>query len=142
MGKAADVMVRELTAVNERDTKTITASFSPECIKLVPGARLQGGEQVAAWCSALFEAFPDLRITVTGVVEEAPFATVSGTVTGTHLGTLRTPGGDIPPTGRPAEFAFSETAEVRDGAMVSVRLYFDRLELLEQLGVIPAPANA
>ena len=142
MGEAADVLVRELTAVNERDIKTITASFSPECIKLVPGARMQGGEQVAEWCSALFEAFPDFHITVTGVVEEAPFATVSGVVTGTHRGTLRTPGGDIPPTGRSAEFTFSETAEVRDGVMVSVRLYFDRLELLEQLGVIPAPANA
>ncbi|MEX2553295.1 MAG: ester cyclase [Actinomycetota bacterium] len=142
MGEAADVMSRELKAVNERDIETITASFGPECIKLVPGARMQGGEQVAEWCSALIEAFPDFHITVTGVVEEAPFATVSGVVTGTHRGTLRTPGGDIPPTGRSAEFTFSETAEVRNGAMVSVRLYFDRLELLEQLGVIPAPASA
>jgi predicted ester cyclase len=142
MGEAADVMRRELRAVNDRDTATIVASFSPECIKLVPGARFEGGEQVAAWCTALWEAFPDFHITATDVVEEAPIATVSGVVTGTHLGTLRTPGGDIPPTNRRAEFPFSETAEVRDGRMISVHLYFDRLELLEQLGVIPAPAHA
>jgi predicted ester cyclase len=142
MGEAADVMRRELKAVNDRDTATIVASFSPECLKLVPGAQLRGGDQVATWCSALWEAFPDFHITVTGVVEEGTTATVSGIVTGTHLGTLRTPGGDIPPTGRHAELPFSETAEVRDGVMISARLYFDRLELLEQLGVIPSPAAA
>jgi predicted ester cyclase len=142
MGEAAEVMRRELRAVNERDTKTISASFSPECIKLVPGARLQGGEQVAAWCCALWEAFPDFKVTVTSVIEEGNYATVNGTVAGTHLGTLRTPGGDIPPTGCHAEFSFSETAEVKEGAMLSVHLYFDRLDLLDQLGLVPAPANA
>jgi hypothetical protein len=142
MGEAAEVMRRELRAVNERDSKTITSSFSPECIKLVPGARLQGGDQVAAWCAALIEAFPDFKIAVTQVVEQGTTATVNGTVTGTHLGTLRTPGGDIPPTGRYAELTFSDTAEVRGGTMVSAQLYFDRLELLEQLGIVPAPADA
>jgi predicted ester cyclase len=142
MGEAADVLVRELKAVNERDGRTIAASFTAECIKLVPGARLHGGEQVAAWCSGLFEAFPDFKVTVTRVVENGPYASVSGIVTGTHDGNLRTPNGDIPPTGRHAELPFSETAEVRDGAMVSVQLYFDRLELLEQLGIVPAPASA
>ena len=142
MGEAGDVMRREIKAVNDRDSATIAASFSSECIKLVPGGQLQGGEQVATWCTALWEAFPDLHLSVQGVVEEAPTATLAGRATGTHLGTLRTPGGDIPPTGRRAEFPFSETAKVKDGAMISVHLYFDRLELLEQLGVVPAPAHA
>jgi hypothetical protein len=37
---------------------------------------------------------------------------------------------------------FSEHAEVQGGVIVSARLYFDRLELLEQLGLTPAPATA
>jgi predicted ester cyclase len=142
MGEAAEVMRRELRAVNERDTKTISASFSPECIKLVPGARLQGGEQVVAWLGALWEAFPDFKITVTNVIEEGTSATVGGTASGTHLGTLRTASGDIPPTGGHAELSFCETAEVQEGVILSARMYYDRLDLLEQLGLVPAPANA
>jgi SnoaL-like polyketide cyclase len=53
-------------------------------MKLVPGVRLQGGEQVAAWCYALWEAFPDFKITVTSVIEEGNYTTVNGTVAGTH----------------------------------------------------------
>lgn len=138
MGQAADVLCRELSAFNERDVDKIVASFSTDCEKVVPGARMRGGEQVAAWCSALWSAFPDIQVTVTTVIEEGSVAAVRGRATGTHLGTLRTPSGDISPTGRHAELAVSEVAQVEEGVMVTAHLYFDRLELLEQLGVTAA----
>jgi predicted ester cyclase len=142
MGEAADVMCGELTAFNDRDVNKIVASFSPDCEKVVPGARMRGGEQVAAWCSALWTAFPDIQVTVTTVIEKDSVAAVRGRVAGTHLGTLRTPSGDIPPTGRRADLGVSEVAEVEGGVMVSAHLYFDRLELLEQLGVTSAVMSA
>jgi predicted ester cyclase len=142
MGEAADVLCRELAAFNARDAKRIIASFSPECEKVVPGAHMRGGDQVLVWCSALWEAFPDIQVTVTSVVEEGSVAAVQARIGGTHLGTLRTPSGDIPPTGRRADLTFAEAAEVQAGVIVSAHLHFDRLTLLEQLGVAPAPAPA
>jgi len=55
---------------------------------------------------------------------------------------LHTPGGDIPPTGKRMNFPYLERFEVEGGLIVSGNLIFDRVELLEQLGVMPAPAPA
>ena len=142
MGERAEVVRQELAAFNVRDAKGIRASFSPDCLKVVPGAHLRGGDQVAAWCSALWEAFPDMQVSVAAAVEAEPIVAIQGRVSGTHRGTLRTPDGDIPPTGRRADLLFSQHAEVHEGVIVSARLFFDRLELLEQLGVTPPGATA
>jgi hypothetical protein len=37
---------------------------------------------------------------------------------------------------------FSQDFEIQDGVIAAVRHHFDRLELLEQLGAMPAPAPA
>jgi predicted ester cyclase len=142
MGEPLNVVSRELAAFNAQDAKTIAASFSPECLKEVPGADLRGGDQVAAWCSALWEAFPDIQVTFAPVAAQGSSVAIEGRCAGTHLGTLRTPGGDIPPTGRHADFKFSEHCKVEGDLIVSVRMYFDRLDLLEQFGIAPAPAAA
>jgi ketosteroid isomerase-like protein len=141
MGDKAEVVCQELAAFNARDWRQIRASFSPDCLKEVPGAHLRGGDQVAAWCSALWEAFPDIRVTVAATAEVESIVIIEGRVAGTHQGPLRTPNGDILPTRRRADLPFSEHAEVQDGVIVSARLYFDRLELLEQLGLAAVPAR-
>ena len=56
------------------------------------------------------------------------------------LGVLRGPGQDIPPTGRFVEVDYVHVLRYRDGKHVSFNLMFDRLMMLEQLGVVPAPA--
>jgi ketosteroid isomerase-like protein len=61
-----------------------------------------------------------------------------GTFTGTHDGVLRSPAGDVPPTGRAVRVPYLQVLRVRDGKPVSFRLMFDRQELLEQLGLAPA----
>jgi predicted ester cyclase len=97
---------------------------------------------VIGFCSVFWEAFPDIELTITRVVEEGTSVAIQGRAQGTHKGTLHTPGGDIPPTDRPVNLTFSQDFEVQGGVIVAVRHHFDRLELLEQLGVMPAPAPA
>ncbi len=67
-------------------------------------------------------------------------AVEEGTFTGTHQGTLRSPAGDIAPTGRPVAVDYIHVLRFRDGKHISFNLIFDRLLMLEQLGLIPAPA--
>lgn len=142
MGATADVVGRKIAAFNAQDTEKFLDLVSPDVEWAVPGALLQGGEQAMAFNSALWEAFPDIELTAIRVVEEGSDAVIQGKAVGTHRGTLRTPGGDIPSTGRPVELPYLEYFEVEGGVIVSARLHFDRLELLEQLGVAPAPAPA
>jgi len=61
---------------------------------------------------------------------------------GTHTEVLMLPAGDLPPTGR--EFGGKGVGifEVRDGRLAAQRIYFDRLILVEQLGIpVPAPVG-
>jgi predicted ester cyclase len=142
MGYAADALRRELAAASAQDAEELLACWSRDCVKEVPGAQLRGAEQVLAWDKALWEAFPDFHVVPTRIVEEGPWVGFHGRVTGTHEGVLRTPGGDIPPTGRQVDVTIGGDCEVQAGQIVSMRLHFDRLELLEQLGVAPAAMPA
>jgi len=101
-----------------------------------------GGEGKAA-CAEFFGgwlgAFPDAHVQIHGLHITGNVAVEEGTFTGTHNGVLHTPAGDIPPTGRPVTVDYIEVLGYRDGKHVSFNLMYDRLLLLEQLGLIPAP---
>lgn len=61
-----------------------------------------------------------------------------GSFAGTHTGPLRTEGGgEIPPTGKPINVRQVQVVELRDGRARSIHTYFDRLELMGQLGLLP-----
>lgn len=85
------------------------------------------------------DGFPDRMIELTTLVGDDRYAVEEGRFTGTHTGTLRTPGGDIAPTGRTVTFAYAAVCRLEDDRIVSFRRYFDAAEVLVQLGVLPAP---
>ena len=64
-----------------------------------------------------------------------------GIFSGTHTGDLMTPGGDvIPATGRSLKASYADVFEIDGDHITSERLYYDQVELLIQLGLMPAPA--
>jgi ketosteroid isomerase-like protein len=69
-------------------------------------------------------------------------AVEEATYTATHDGVLRSPTGDVPPTGRSVSVDYIQVLRFRGGKHCSFNLMFDRLLMLEQLGLIPAPASA
>lgn len=86
------------------------------------------------------DAFPDGHVQVHGLHIAGDVAVEEGTFTGTHTGVLRSPTGDVPPTGRPVKVRYIQVVRFRHGKHASFNLMFDRLALLEQLGLAPAPA--
>lgn len=141
MGTAAQVVRRELEAFNSHDPQQVLEMWSPECEKVMPGAHLRGPEEVAGYYGAFWAAFPDARLEVTSLVEEGARVAVQVRITGTHEGTLPTPGGDIPATGRRLDLPSGGEYQVEGDVVLGCQFYFDRLELLEQLGVAAAPAR-
>ena len=142
MGEPTEVMRRKFAALNAQDARAMISYFSPDAEKEIPGGILQGRDQIAAFVAVFWEAFPDLKLTVTSEVEAGPVVAIRGTMTGTHQGTFHTPAGDMPPTGKSIDINFSDDYEVRGGVIVSTHLHLDRLSLLEQLGALPAPTPA
>ena len=87
-----------------------------------------------------FEAFPDAHLQIHGLHIAGDVAVEEGTFTGTHQGALHSPAGDIAPTGRAVAVDYIHVLRFRDGKHISFNLIFDRLAMLEQLGLTPAPA--
>jgi predicted ester cyclase len=142
MGQAADVMHRKIAAFNAQDAKQIMALVSPDVEWAVPGGLLRGPDQAIAFFSVLWEAFPDIELTITCESENGSTVLMHGRAQGSHNGTFHTPAGDIPPTGKYVDLPFAEYYDIENGVIVSARCLFDRLDLLEQLGVAPVPAHA
>jgi ketosteroid isomerase-like protein len=111
---------------------------------VVPGATLNGKDEVRAWLGAFWQAFGSYHHDVTAAAEVGDTAYGEGTWTGVHDGPLVTPDGEVPPTGNTVTFRWAIAVDVDTAAGVarSVRLYFDQLEFLGQLGLIPAGAAA
>ena len=106
------------------------------------GMRGSGRAACAAFFGSWFDAFPDAHVEVQAVHFAGDVAVEEGTFTGTQNGILRSPMGDIAPTGRRVEVDYIHVLRFRDGKHVAFNLVFDRLAMLEQLGLVPAPAAA
>ena len=130
---------------NAHDIDGFTSVLADDVSYTAPGGMTgQGKTACAQFCAGWFEAFPDAHVQVHGlhIAGAGDVAVEEGTFTGTHQGVLRGPAGDLPPTGRPVAVDYVHVLHYRDGKHVSFSLSYDRLQMIEQLGLIPAPAPA
>ncbi len=138
---AQELAERDIRAYNEQDLEAKLAISSPDLEFVVPGATMRGPDEASAFARALWEAFPDGRITTTKRASNGSCVAVEATFTGTHEGTLHTPSGEFPASGRHFHLQCVVVYEVASEQIISKHFYFDRLELLTQIGAIPAPAE-
>jgi steroid delta-isomerase-like uncharacterized protein len=97
-----------------------------EIVLVGSGTTLRGPEGERQLNEMWAEAFPDGKVTVVEI-----------TGRGTHTGTLRSPGGDIPASGRSVTLQLCDVLEFRDGKVRSVHTYMDSASLLMQVGAMP-----
>jgi predicted ester cyclase len=87
------------------------------------------------------DAFPNCDCAINVAVSEGDEAIQESVFTGIHTQTFHTPNnGDIPPTGKNVAISYTLGLTYRDGKWSSFRLVFDQVELMTQLGLMPAPA--
>jgi predicted ester cyclase len=128
---------------NAHDIDGFTSVLADDVTYSAPGGISgQGKAACARFFAGWWDAFPDAHVDVHAVHITGDTLTEQGTFTGTHHGTLPSPAGDIAPTGRRVAVDYVHVLRYRDGKHISFDLLFDRLQMLEQLGLIPAPAAA
>jgi len=101
------------------------------------GQRFEGADGARAFAHMWADAFPDGRVAIDNTIEAGDHVAVEFTGTGTQTGTLASPAGDIPATGRSVTLKLCDVYEFREGKIASLRTYFDAAALLTQLGVMP-----
>ena len=126
---------------NDHDIDGFASVLADDVIYRAPGGITGYGKAATAeFFASWFGAFPDAHVEVHVVHIAGDVAVEQGIFTGTHQGVLRTPAGDIPPTGRPVAVDYVHMLRYRDGLHISFSLMYDRLQMLDQLGLLPAPA--
>ncbi len=140
---ARQAFERGTETFNAHDIHGFAEVLADDVVFEAPGGlRGEGKAACAEFFGGWFAAFPDAHVEVHRLHIVGDVAVEEGTFTGTHNGILKSPMGDVPPTGRPVKIAYIQVLRFRDGKHVSFNLMFDRLSMLEQLGLIPAPSPA
>ena len=128
---------------NAHDIDGFAEVLADDVVFRAPGGMSgQGKAGCAQFFAGWFGAFPDAHVEVHAVHIDGDVAVEEGTFTGTHDGTLHSPAGDLAPTGRAVAVDYVHVLRYRDGKHISFNLIYDRLQMLEQLGLMPAPAAA
>jgi ketosteroid isomerase-like protein len=138
-----DAFEKGTNTFNAHDLAGFAEVLADDVVFTAPGG-MQGSGKAACveFYGGWIEAFPDVHVDVTGLHIIDDIAVEEGTFTGTHDGVLHTPAGDLPPTGRAVRLDYIQVLRFRDGTHVSFNLTFDRLTMLEQLGLVPGLAES
>ncbi len=134
------VLDRNRKAFNARDMDGYLANQTPDVSLILPGGiTLSGRDEMKGYVGALWEAFPDGRLTFGDQVLSEDAAATELVFTGTHSGPLETPTGPIAPTGKKVSLHSVSLLRIKDGHVASERNYGDSLELMAQLGLAGGP---
>ena len=142
MATIKEITERGIVAFNQHDAAAIEEMCATDVVCTAPGDIVcNGPAETRQFMQSWFTAFPDCRSTTKRVLYAGEDSSVEeGIFEGTHDGVFATPMGDIPPTHRKVRGEYTSIVTIRGGKVVAQHLYFDRLQLLEQLGLVPTPA--
>ena len=141
MTTAREAFEKGTATFNAHDLDGFAEVLADDVVVEAPGGvRGDGKAACVDFFGSWLGAFPDAHVEVHAVHVLGDVVVEQGTFTGTHDGVLHGPLGDVPPTGRAVRIDYVQVLRFRDGKHVAFNLMFDRLLLLEQLGLLAAPA--
>jgi predicted ester cyclase len=143
MADARQVGADFVAAFNDHDESRIRELNAENTVFEAPGdVHVEGREAATQYAMAWLNAFPDARLNVTNELVSGEWVAQEFTFEGTHEGTLSGPAGDIPATHRRLNGRGVQIFRVEGDTVVDTRLYFDQVQVLTQLGLMPEPAQA
>jgi predicted ester cyclase len=143
MADAQRVGADFVEAFNAHDEDRIRALNAENISFEAPGdAHLEGREAATEYAMAWLRAFPDARLTVHNELVAGDWVVQEFSFEGTHEAALASPTGDIAATHRKLTGRGVQIFRVEDGVVTDTRLYFDQVQVLTQLGLMPQPAAA
>ncbi|MET8074732.1 nuclear transport factor 2 family protein [Streptomyces sp. NPDC005303] len=139
MGEAREVMDRLTDAVTHPDLKAIAELYAEDAVAVTPDeGEIHGRDNIVAYWRQMTEAVPDGTFETKHAYEAGDTAIDEGVFSGRNTGPIQLPTGEtLPATQKEIRIRGVDIATVRDGRIVDYRLYFDEMEFLGQLGLLP-----
>lgn len=143
MADALRVASEALDAFNAHDERRIREMYTDDVVFEAPGeVRLEGAAAATEFAMSWLRAFPDARITVHNELAAGDWVVHEFTFEGTHTETLVAPEGEIPPTNRHLAGRGVEVLRIEGDKVAEEHLYYDQVQILTQLGLMPEAAAA
>src|SRR3979411_992556 len=144
MADLKQIAQENINAFNAHDANAVAELAHPDVAATAPGptgrSELRGREAVKGYNQSWFNAFPDARVRSTNDVISGDYIVQEGTFEGTNTGPCQSGAGSVPALRGTLKGQFCQIIRTKDGQIVSSNLYFDQVQVLTQLGLMPAPA--
>lgn len=139
MGQAREVMDRVTTAMNTKDKAAMAECYADDAVAFTPDeGQIRGREGITNYLFQMWEAFPDVTYESKEKYETGNVAIDEGIVTGTNTGALKMATGEsLQPTGKKMTVRSCDIVHVEEGRVKTHHFYFDQMEFMAQLGLLP-----
>lgn len=139
MTNALEIVEQMFDVIDGHRWADYATACTPDVVMVSPSGPLQSPAEWVQFSRRFARAMPDGRHWITTAVQEGDRVAVQGEWTGTHTGPLTTTDGEVAPTGATVVLRFCAMAELRDARLSRVEIYFDQMQLLAQIGLVPVP---
>ncbi|MFI7500154.1 ester cyclase [Streptomyces sp. NPDC049687] len=141
MGQAREVMDRLTESLTRQaDSRRVGELFAEDAVAFTPdGGEMHGRAEITQYWRQLTDMITDARYEPVHSYEIGNTAIDEGFFTGRNTGPIQLPSGEsLPPTQKQIRLRGVDLATVgAEGKIVDYRLYFDEMEFMEQLGLLP-----
>jgi steroid delta-isomerase-like uncharacterized protein len=139
MGEARDMMDRVTAALTSGNLDEMRNCYAEDATVMTPDrGEISGADAIADYFRQLADAIPEARYEPLHAHEVGNTAIDEGYFVGTNTGPLQMPTGEtLPATGKQVRVRGCDVATVENGRITSHRFYFDQMEFLGQLGLVP-----
>ena len=138
MGESRSIVEGFYDAFNRGDFDAARRYVADDIENTDPTGTLRGWDAFRQYIETFKAASPDATLSGSRWIEDGNVVASEGTFTGTFTGPLRSPAGELQPTGRPFELSFAEFNQIQDGVIKVHRVYYDQMTFLAALGSMPA----
>ena len=140
MTESKDTTARFVAAFNAHDEKALNELHSDDIKFSAPGGfKATNAKDATAYATTWLKAFPDGKMKVRSEITSGPWVVQEILMEGTHTAPLESPTGTIAPTYKKVVGYGVQLLRFENGKIVEARIYFDQLDQMIQLGLIPAP---
>lgn len=128
-----------IDSFNAHDLNGWYETLAHDYVASYPLAREMNKEQARAYNQPFISAFPDLHFNVLRTLVDGDYVVIHWMASGTHTEPLKTMAGDtIPATGKKVSLPVMVITQVNDGKIECEWTGWDQVELLTQMGLMPA----
>jgi predicted ester cyclase len=133
---------RFVAAFNAHDERALSALHADGIKFSAPGGfKATNAKDATAYATTWLKAFPDGKMKVRSEIMSGPWVVQEILMEGTHSAPLESPTGTIAPTYKKVTGYGVQLLRVEDGKIAEARIYFDQLDQMRQLGLIPTPVT-